>query len=258
MRPMGSLHRRAILRMVAGLPVLLAARRSRAQDEPGLEPDHPLASVTARYGSLASYSDTGTVETTYQWPGTPALVERHRFETLYRAPRNFFFRFDQDPAAGGDALVIWCDGGDFQSWWKATGIHEVHGNGQGAIAFLNASSPTKDAANLIAPHLFPQAMLPGPSYRLIGAREEGEEWINGRACRLVSADQRVTGVQTVEDRPTRVWVDKESELIVQVRVDAETGSPEGFLDRKIFSIDPVADPALPDERFTFIPPGNGP
>lgn len=217
-----------------------------------------MAPVSARYIGLSSYSDTGTVETTYQWPGTPALVERHRFETLFRAPRNFFFRFDQDPAAGGDALVIWCDGGDFQSWWKATGIHTVHDNGQGAIAFLNASSPTRDAANLMAPHLFPQAMLPGPTYRLVGAREDGSEVLDGRPCRLVSADQRVTGVQTIEDRPTTVWIDEESSLVVQVQVDAEAGSPEGFIDRKVFSIEPMADPDLSDERFTFAPPESNP
>lgn len=213
-----------------------------------------LSPVSASYAGLGSYSDSGTVETRYQWPGTPMLEERHRFETYFRAPRNFFFRFDQDPAAGGDAMVIWCDGGPFQSWWKATGVHSVYDGGKGATAFLTAQSPTMDSANLVAPHFFPQAKLPGPSYALIEPREAGEEELSGRKCRKLAADQRITGVVTVEKRPTTLWIDEETGLIRKVLVDTETGGAEGLIDQRIFLIAPVANPELPDDRFTFTPP----
>lgn len=250
--------RRRALGLLAVLPLALAAgRRALAQDTADsgeAAADDPMKPVSARYAGLSSYSDSGTVETDYQWPGNPAVAERHRFETAFRAPRNFFFRFDQDPAAGGDAYVIWCDGGPFQSWWKTTGVHEVHDSGRGAVAFFNAESPTKGSANLVAPHLFPQAQLIGPTYRLIEPRAGGEEVLGGRRARKIMADSRVTGVQTMEQRPVTVWVDADSGLVVRVLVDAEAGSPEGFVDRKIFTIEPVANPDLPDERFVFKPP----
>lgn len=255
----GGLSRRGF---ISSLPLAVAAtlaafRASRAQ-EVEAPSDDLLSPVTATYGGLSSYSDSGTVEVRYQWPGTPLLVETHRFETCYRAPRNFFFRFDQDPAAGGDALVIWCDGGPFQSWWKATGVHSIHDGGKGAVAFLTAQSPTKDSANLVAPHFFPQAKLPGPSYALIEPREAGEETLAGRKCRKLAADQRVTGVVTVEKRPTTLWIDEESGLIRKVLVDTEPGGAEGMIDQRIFLIEPVANPELADDRFTFSPPAGTP
>lgn len=243
-------------------PLALAAAAAGIRPAPGQEVEAPtddlLSPVTARYGGLASYGDSGTVEVRYQWPGTPMLTERHSFQTYFRAPRNFFFRFDEDPASGSDAMVIWCDGGPFQSWWKATGVHNVFDGGKGAVAFLNAQSPTKDSANLVAPHFFPQARLPGPTYALIEPRQAGEETLDGRPCRKLAADRRVTGVVTVETRPTTLWIEVESGLIRKVLVDTEPGSTEGLIDQRIYRIEPEADPELSDNRFTFTPPAGTP
>jgi hypothetical protein len=251
--------RRGVLALLMGAVIVPITRHAFAQDDTaeetlGLEPDNLIVPVTARYQSLSSYADEGTVETRYQWPGTPRLVERHRFETAYRAPRNFYFRFDADPASGGDAYVIWCDGGPFQSWWKATGVHTVHDNGQGAVAFLTGQSPTKDSANLVAPHLFPQAQLVGPSYRLIAPADEGAEAVEGHACHCIKADSRVTGVQTVDHRPTRVWIDTELGLVRKVYVAPEEGSSPDLVDEITYIIEPMADPELSDSRFSFTPP----
>lgn len=240
------------------LAVTLAGLRSVRAQEVEAPADDLLSPVSVRYAGLTSYSDSGTVEVSYQWPGNPMLTERHRFETYFRAPRHFFFRFDADPAAGGDALVIWCDGGPFQSWWKATGVHETYDGGKGATAFLTAQSPTKDSANLVAPHFFPQAKLPGPSYALIEPRDAGQEELNGKRCRKLAADRRITGVVTVEKRPTTLWIDEEMGLIRKVLVDTEPGSPEGMIDQRLFLIEPVANPELADERFTFTPPSVSP
>jgi hypothetical protein len=252
------LRRRAVLHLAAALAVM-PQLRALAQEEPvdenlGLEPDNLVTPVSAAYQALTSYADTGTVEYRYQWPDTPLLVEHSRFETAFRAPRNFFFHFDADPASGGDAYAIWCDGGDFQSWWKATGIHTVHENGQGAAAFLTGQSPTKDAANLVAPHVFPQALLVGPTYRLIAPTEGQPESIDGHACHTIVATSRVTGTQTVDHRPITVWVDDELGLVRKVHVEPEADSPPGLIDELTYLIEPQANPDLPDDRFTFTPP----
>lgn len=249
------LSRRALLSSwpLAAAAWLAFAGDAQAQDEVEAPQDDVMGPVGARYRELASYSDQGAVEVRYQWPGTPMLTERHLFRTRFRAPRHFFFRFDQGPAAGGDAMVIWCDGGAFQSWWKATGVHTVHDGGKGAVAFLTAQSPTKDSANLVAPHLFPQAKLPGPTYGLIEPREDGEEELSGYRCRRIATDRRVTGVVTQETRPITIWVDEDS-LVRKVLVDTAPDSPVGLIDQRIFLIEPVANPELSDDHFSFVPP----
>lgn len=248
--------RRHAMILVALLPAFLSRNVWGQEEEQqlGLEPDSPLQPIAANYQSLGSYQDTGTVVTRYQWPGTPLLEERHTFETAFRSPRNFFFRFDADPASGGDAYVIWCDGGPFQSWWKATGTHTIHDNGQGAVAFFAGQQASKDAANLVAPFFFPQADLVGPAYRLIAPVSAESDMLDGRTCRKISAAERVSGTQTREHRPSTIWADEETLLIRKVAVGPDAGSDPKLIDEKTFLIDAQANPELPELRFTFTPP----
>jgi hypothetical protein len=255
---MGALRptRRRTLALLAGFAIAPSLRPAFADDDadPGLEPDNLMMPVTASYQALKSYADSGTVETRYQWPGTPTmLVEHHRFETAFRAPRHFFFRFDADPTNGGDAYVVWCDGGPFQSWWKSTGQHMVHNNGQGAIAFLTGESPTKGSVELVAPHLFPKALY-GPAYRLLAPTADGSEAVNGHACHRINAAARITGVQTQDHRPTTIWIDDALGLMRKVRVEPEADSPAKLVDDLTYVVEPQANPDLPDSRFTFTPP----
>ena len=256
--PRFSLRRRAVLHLAAALtamPVLRALGQEQPLDDTvGLEPENLVTPVSAAYQALSSYTDSGTIEYRYQWPDTPLLIEKSTFETAYRAPRNFFFRFDGDPASGGDAYVIWCDGGDFQSWWKATGVHTVHDNGQGAVAFLNGQSPSRDAANLVAPHLFPQALLVGPTYRLIDPVARPPESVDSHACHTITATSRVTGTQTVDHRPITLWIDDNLGLVRKVHVEPELDSPPGLIDELTYLLQPEANPELADDRFTFTPP----
>jgi hypothetical protein len=214
--------------------------------------------ISLRYQNLTSYSDIGTVELRSTWPGAPLTIEKHRFVTAYRAPRKFFFRYDANDDESGDAMVIWCDGGPFQSWWKSTGVHEIYNNGRGATAFLSAQYPTRDTANLIAPHFFPKAKLPGPSVGLIDPREIEDEEVNGVLCRRIAATSRVTGVVTVEKRPIQLSIDKEIGLLRKILVSKEPGTDNRYVDDKEYVIKPVANPQIADDQFTFVPPGSTP
>jgi outer membrane lipoprotein-sorting protein len=236
------------------LPAFLAFRRARAEGEPEALPPDAMTPVHERYGQLKSYSDTGKLTTRYQWPGTSETDSHYRFETAFRAPRNFFFRFDTEADSGDDTFVIWCDGGDFQSWWKATGVHEVYSGGRGADGFYAGGSPTRESVNLLGPHVFSQALLYGPTSRLIDLREAGEEDVAGHACSKFIAAGRQTGVVTNEARPVTIWVDKEVTLVRKVQIDAESGSQKDLVDTILYEIEPTADPDLPDERFQFTPP----
>ena len=108
---------------------------------PGAQEDI-LTRSRAKYASLKSYADTGTVVLEY---GVSSL-SRHTFKTYYRAPRHFYFDFTEDKADGGSRMVIWCDGGDFQAWSSETGLHNVYPKGQGAprssTAVSSPSAPT--------------------------------------------------------------------------------------------------------------------
>jgi len=252
--PIALPSRRLILQGLATALAASAIRPARAEGEPEALPPDAMTPVHERYGQLKSYSDQGKVTTLYRWPGTPETDTHYRFETAFRAPRNFFFRFDTDDDSGDDSFVLWCDGGDFQSWWKATGVHEVYSNGRGADGFFAGGSPSKDSINLLGPHIFPKALLYGPTSRLIDLKDAGDEDVAGHACSKYAAAGRQTGVVTNDARPITIWVDKEVTLVRKVQIDTEPGSQADMLDTILYEIDPVADPELADDRFTFTPP----
>lgn len=249
-----ALSRRAMLTALSTLPLFASPTRLFAGGTVGTAGESPISALSVHYKGLTSYADTGTVETHLRWPGAPGATEQHTFRTAFRAPRNFFFCFDAQNGSG-DALVIWCDGGPFQSWWKATGVHEIYDGGRGASAFLNAASTTSDTANLVAPHLFSQAKLPGPTTGFLDAAAGGEEKLGQRQCHKITASQRTTGVQTIEKRPVTLWIDAETNLVVKVLMDTPAGSAPDTADRKTYLIEPVANPALDDASFNFKPPG---
>jgi outer membrane lipoprotein-sorting protein len=241
-------RRTALGGIAAALLASAFARRAAAQDTP---PPDALTPVRERYLALQTYADTGTVTSETQWEGAPPLVEGGRFTTFYRAPRNFFFDFVEDEASGGDRFVIWCDGGDFQSWWKTTGVHEIYDGGRGALGFLLGQLPTMGASMVIPGLIFARAELGGAVAGLREARDEGQEVVDGRPLTVIAADILVAG-QVVRPRPTKLWVDPGTLLLHKVLEDTP---PDAYLDRRTTIIAPQADIDIPDDRFTFVPPG---
>lgn len=219
---------------------------------------HLLEQSRARYSTLRSYADTATILTEYRSaPNAPTLIERHRLQTRYRAPRAFFLQFDEDPKAGAERFVIWCDGGDFQSWWSATGVHEAYDGGRGALAFALGDQPTRGATVLIAPLLFSQAQMKGPLTILRNARLEGTESIDGRPAHRISAEAQETYANgyTLQSRAAMVWLDQQTLLVLKLVLDTPRGTGAGMVDRTTVTFEPRVDPALTDEQFRFAVPG---
>lgn len=243
------LPRRHVLRAAAaalvacGLPRPLLAQVD-------LPPD-ALTPVRERYLALQSYADTGTVMTEQQWQGAPVVTEGGSFTTFYRAPRNFFFDFVEDEASGGDRFVIWCDGGDFQSWWKATGVHDVYDGGRGVLGFMTAESPTMASSLLVPGLIFARAEVGGAVAGLREAGEDGGEEVDGQSLRKIYAETHVVG-EVTRHRPTSVWLEPDTLLIRKVFEDFSEG---GNLHHRTTVIVPQADIDIPDEQFTFTPPG---
>lgn len=215
-----------------------------------------LAQSRANYAALKSYADSGTVFTEYKGVDGPLIAERHTFITHYRAPRQFLLDFKEDEQAGGDRFVIWSEGGDFNTWWLTTGVHERYPKGQGAYAFAQATLPTKGSSAQTPPVLFADAGLHGPLADLARPKLVGMEELAGKRChKLVGEVGLAYGTGTVtSSRPTTIWVDAKTLLVRKIVEDATTGSPAGSVDRITTTFEPLANPKLDDAQFRFAPP----
>ncbi len=207
----------------------------------------------AKYASLKTYSDTGTVTTEYGGTSTaPATVEHFTFTTYYRTPRQFFFDFKAKD--GDERLVIWSDETDFNTWWSQTKVHDTYPKGRGATAFAVTAFPTKGSAMHLAPLLFSQAGLHGSitDFKLLHA--DPAEAINGHRClKLVGEVGLAYGSGAVNNVvPTTIWIDAESLLVRKIFEDTPKGSVE--VERATTTFEPAADPKIDDAKFKFTPP----
>ncbi len=206
--------------------------------------------VKAAYKALRSYSDTGTVRVESGVAGAPLSVEEYTFETAYEAPRKFFFLVKKSAEADGERYVAWCGGGDFESWWSATGVHERHGKTRGEEAMLTGSFPSAGTSVEIPSLLFPQAEMHSTVYDFVTTRTDNDQ-LDGRPVqKLTGSSQGHFGA----GRPVTVWVDPTTHLIVKVSVDTPDGAARGWVDRITIVYKPQANPSLAASRFAFTPP----
>lgn len=247
------LTRRAALRGAAATALALGLVRLAAAQEAGQEetaPPDALTPVRERYAGLTTYADTGTVLVEQQFDAS-SVKEGGTFTTLYRAPRSFFFEYLDDPESGSDRLVIWCDGGDFQSWWSTTNQHEVYDGGRGANAFFNGEYPTQGTSMAIPGLIFARADIGGPVAGLADIRAAGEETLGGGQFSRIEADTIVAG-SVIRPHPTTLLIDPQSLLLHRLVED----TPPDFtgLNRRTMSFEPVADGDVDDSRFSFAVP----
>src|SRR5690242_12982391 len=139
-----------------------------------------LAQSKARYATLKSYDDTGSVVTVSRSPGAPANVERISFATAYVMPRQFLF--ESRKASNGERVAVWANNGDFNSWWSATKQHQDYPKGQGEMAFANNSYPTSGAVIQIASLIFASAQLQSPLAQFSEPKAAGVENLNNHPC----------------------------------------------------------------------------
>jgi outer membrane lipoprotein-sorting protein len=239
----------------ARLLLILIAVAASAADAPPIA-DDLLQRSRAKYAALKSYADTGIIVAEFNGGTGPALRERHTFTTYYRAPRQFYFDFKADPKAGGDRVVIWMDGAEVNSWWLATGVHQVYPKGQGFTGFAMATLPTKGSVVQMAALLFPDANLHGPTVDLQKTRLVGSETISGRQCHKIAGEVGLAyGTGTVTStRPTTVWIDAETLLLRKIFEDTPSGGPRASINRLTTTFEARANPELKPSQFKFSVP----
>jgi outer membrane lipoprotein-sorting protein len=219
--------------------------------------EDPVAQSRATYAALRSYADTGVV-LDQSAPGA-ANVYRHKFKTYYRAPRNFYFEFQSDARAGGQRIVIWCDGGDFQSWFSATGQHASYprGSNTAVLPFQQAAATTRGAVALIPGLIFSGSGLMGTFNEFGDAAEAGTEQVTGRKARKLIGIARSMYQQTQREtnvRRTTVWLDAENLLLRKVFEDTPKGLAASAVIQITVLLEPQANPTLNDRVFTFTVP----
>ena len=210
----------------------------------------------AVYAALGTYSDSGSVVTESRLAGTPTVVERFTFRTSFKRPRQYLFEFAANAASGADRVALWCETaeGDFHSWWKATGVHDVHGNRTGINAFLTTAAPTKGTSLYLVSILLPQTALLA-SLGAFAPTVATRDTIGGRPHIKLSGEMKG---HFGSGRPMAVWVDAESHLIRRIVEDTPSESPAGSVDRITTTFAPRANPTLGPAAFQYRIPGGAP
>jgi len=243
----------------AGLVVALLTFSALARAEPAAS--DVIANTRQLYTELKTYTDTGVIDD--EFAAGEAGRYRHTFKTFFRAPRLFYFEFQADARAGAHRIVIWCSGGDFESWNSSTGQHEVfpRGTGTALTAFQQSAYKTRGSDALIPALLFAGSGLIGtlnefkPDAGAATAADLGGHKTTrfpGVARSVYPKTQRVTNVRRAE-----VWLDSETHLVRRVFEDTPEGLPKSSVLRVTTTLEPRFNPALDDAVFRFKPPDAG-
>ena len=198
------------------------------------------------YAAMKSYADTGVVLNDY------GITDRHTFTTYFnRAPRHFILDFRKQ---GGDRFVIWADPDAFHTWWKTTGQQYDMPNPNNAGAISGSGQNTYGAALKIPTLLYSRAQLGGDFTNYTDAAMDGTENIDGLRCyRLLGKASDFYGAteKEVNIRKMIVWIDAQSFLIRQVRVESQGA---GRTNKVTTTYQPQMNPTIDDIRFKFTPP----
>lgn len=202
----------------------------------------------AAYAALDTYADSGTVVVESGIAGA-VLVERFTFRTAFKRPRQYLFEF----VGPDDRVALWCEtrDGDFHSWWKTTGVHEVHGNRTGINAFLTTAAPTKGTSLYLVSILLPQTELLASlwDFKPTGAVRDT---IGGRAHLKLTGEMKG---HFGSGRPIAIWVDPATLLIRRIVEDTPAESPAGSVDRVTTNFLARANPPLTESTFRYRVPG---
>jgi outer membrane lipoprotein-sorting protein len=219
-----------------------------------------LTDAIAHYATLGSYADTGTVS-----EAIAGMIHETTLRTWFRrATRDLYFDYQPQrtvyPKLNGhvvdisaNRLVIWMFQGRMQSYSFYFKRHDVVAADQQAMALKQGVAGTSGVYALIPGLLYPKAQLPGTILQLEQAALTGMEDIAGRRCHRIdgeAAEYYPSGRRT-HVRKVTIWIDADSKLIRRIREDHVTGGGSHVL---TVTLDPQANPAIDDARFSFAVP----
>ena len=219
-----------------------------------------LTEAIARYASLASYADTGTVS-----EEIAGMIHETTLRTWFRRPtRDLYFDFHPQRTRyttlnghtadlSGNRLVVWMFNGRMQTYSFYFKQHTVVDADRQAGALQETVAHTAGVSALITSLLYPKAQLPGTLAQMERAADAGMEDLAGRRCHKVTgeaAEYYPSGRRT-NVRHVTIWIDAGSKLVRRVREDKVTG---GGSHRITVTLDPLANPSIDDAKFAFAAP----
>lgn len=199
-------------------------------------PEQVLDRMVEVYADLQTYRDRGEVITVFRtdngsWSdairfstafardGGSLAYPTFRGRSVEPGPKAPLFRFDFRHRAGRNGpwydFVVWADGEDIRTWWDVHERVETHSRISEAIAYPMGVSGLS-SANV-------PGMLFGtlsPLLNLSSVSDQGNEIIDGTACRKLQAEPYGTG-----ERWT-LWIDRETYLLRRVLILREIDSAE--------------------------------
>jgi outer membrane lipoprotein-sorting protein len=255
---------------VATLPVLtfaaLTAAAARAHPDSlarRAAAEELLAKSMATYAALTSYADSGTGAFE-----TESTIDRGRFRTYFRKPRDFYFEWGRREYAsksGGEPLplpnkqkVWWMVNGELETYDREAASHMSYpaATSNQPAALNGANAGTMQTITLISSLLFPKANLVGTLQEIVEISLAGTEDVGGHSChKLVGIARSVYPSGAVTNvRPVAVWIDAQTLLIRKVFTDTPKGYPMNAMARMTYTLDPTPNPKLDDAKFRFVVP----
>lgn len=248
--------------LLVALTVVGSGSRPDAQAAAAL-PDVLLKAI-ARYPTLTSYADTGTVER-----ALPGFIERGRFTTYLRTATSDLY-FDYEPLETyytdtklsldmrENRHVIWMAKGSMQTYDFALKSHEEVSaeNGGQVRALTSRELPSAGASIAVLFLIYQKAGIAGIVQQLEEATLSGTERVGGRPCHKiigVAAQVYPSGART-NVRPVTVWIDVESGLVRKIFEDTPKGYQPGAYSRTTLTFDPKANIPIDDKVFQFAVP----
>jgi hypothetical protein len=242
--------------IVLAVQLSLVVSQARAAAPGSLTPEQALQQSRDTYAVLKSYSDSGSVTTTYRSGNAPASIDTATLHTFYQTPRQFYFDFHKGTAADGERFVLWSEGQDFNTWWSTTRVHEDYPQGRGATAFALGAYPTQGATVMIPPLLFAKAGLQGPLANFTLTKGEGTDKVGEHICYRLLGQESVAykSGNVAGARAITVWIDTQSLLVRKVFEDTPGDSGAGTINSITTTLEPMANPAIEAAKFHFEAP----
>jgi hypothetical protein len=222
-----------------------------------------LKTAVATYAALQSYADTGSIRVE-----VPGIVDEARFTTRFRrASSDLYFEYQGLTSTNPGTkftidmrqqrTVVWMSGSQMQKFDFASRTHELVPPGAGQVRALQGlTHPTHGTSILVPSLLYPKAQLPSAILQLESANVMGTEMVGSRRCQKLAgvAAARYPSGQRTGARDVTIWIDVESALIRKVFEDTPESFAPGAYQRTTITIDPQANPTIPDDAFTFTTP----
>jgi hypothetical protein len=254
--------RLAVPFVVVALGFTLARPSAQMPDRSAL-PDVLKKSI-AYYATLSSYADTGTLR-----EEVPGIVNDAKFTTYFRREtRDLYFDFQELTSTNpenkhtidmtANRTVVWMFKGEMQKYEAKTRAHDVVANGAQVRALQGLVHATTGASILIPSLLYSQSNLPGTILQIDQATVAGTEEVDKHRCHKITGTAAFVypSGQRANVRPITVWIDAETQLVRKVFEDTPEGRPAGAFLRLTVTMQPQANPAVPDSRFQFEIPSN--